>query len=123
MTAITRQIHKIDASGRILGRLATEIATLLRGKHKVGFTLHQDLGDAVVVTNAEKIVVTGNKLEDKMYYTHSGYPGTLKSKPLKEMLATKPERVIMLAVKRMLPDNRLRQHWLERLTFVKGDNA
>lgn len=123
MSLITRQVHKIDASGQILGRLATQIATLLRGKNKVGFTLHQDHGDAVIISNAEKIVVTGNKLEDKMYYTHSGYPGTLKSKPLKEMLVTKPERVIMLAVKRMLPDNRLRQHWLERLTFIKGNNV
>ena len=120
MSTATRNIHKIDASGRILGRLATEIATLLRGKNKVGFTLHEDHGDSVVVSNANKIVVTGNKLALKMYYTHSGYPGTLKSKPLSEMLAAKPKQVIMLAVKRMLPDNRLRQHWLKRLTFEKN---
>ena len=114
---ITRTLHKIDATDRILGRMATEIATLLRGKNKVGFTNYQDHGDAVVVNHAAKIKVTGRKLDDKMYYTHSAYPGALKSKPLKEMLATKPDRVIMLAVKRMLPANRLRQHWLERLTF------
>lgn len=117
---MTRTTHKIDASGRILGRLATEIATILRGKNKTGFTLHEDHGDSVVVSNANKIVVTGNKLAQKMYYTHSGYPGTLKSKPLSEMIETKPERVIMLAVRNMLPDNRLRQHWLKRLTFEKN---
>src|SRR3989344_8123321 len=117
MLGINRTTHKIDASGRILGRLATEIATILRGKNKTGFTLHEDHGDLVVVSNANKIVVTGNKLSQKMYYTHSGYPGTLKGKPLSEMIETKPERVIMLAVRNMLPDNRLRQHWLKRLTF------
>ena len=115
----TTEIHKIDASGKILGRLATQIATLLRGKNKVGFTLNEDHGDAVVISNANKIVVTGNKLNLKMYYTHSAYTGALKSKPLLEMLETKPERVIMLAVRNMLPDNRLRQHWLKRLTFEK----
>jgi len=120
MNTITRSVHKIDASGQVLGRLATQIATLLRGKNKVGFTLHQDHGDAVVVSNAEKIVVTGNKLAQKMYYTHSAYPGALKSKPLAEMIETKPERVVMLAVRNMLPDNRLRQHWLKRLTFEKN---
>lgn len=119
-TVITRTTHKIDASGRILGRLATEIATLLRGKNKTGFTLHEDHGDSVVVSNANKIVVTGNKLAQKMYYTHSSYPGALKGKPLSEMIETKPERVIMLAVRNMLPDNRLRQHWLKRLTFEKN---
>lgn len=116
----TREVHRIDANGKVLGRLATEIATLLRGKNKVGFTLNEDHGDAVVVSNANKISVTGNKLALKMYYTHSSYPGALKSKPLSEMIATKPERVIMLAVRNMLPDNRLRQHWLKRLTFEKN---
>ncbi len=117
MNTITRTAHKIDATDRILGRLATEIANLLRGKNKLGFTNYQDHGDVVVVSNADKIVVTGHKLDDKIYYTHSAYPGALKSKPLKVMLATKPERVIMLAVRNMLPNNRLRQHWLKRLIF------
>ncbi len=113
----SRAVHQIDASGRVLGRLATEIAVLLRGKNKTGFTLNADHGDTVVIRNADKIVVTGNKLTQKMYYRHSGYPGALKSRPLSEMLATKPDRVITLAVQRMLPANRLRATWLKRLTF------
>jgi|SRR3989344_3948596 len=117
MNTITRNIHRLDASGQILGRLATEVANLLRGKYKVGFTNYQDHGDSVVISNAKNIVVTGNKLDGKIYYRHSAYPGALKSKPLREMLATKPDRVIMLAVMRMLPDNRLRSQWLRRLSF------
>jgi len=117
MATITREIHKIDAEGKILGRLATEIATLLRGKHKVGFTTYQDLGDVVIITNPAKIKVTGNKLEDKMYYRHSTYPGALKERNLAEMLKTQPEKVITLAVKNMMPKNRLSQHWLKRLQF------
>lgn len=112
-----RAVHQIDASGRVLGRLATEIALLLRGKNKIGFTLNADHGDGVVISNADKVVVTGNKLTQKMYYRHSGYPGALKSQPLSEMMTTRPERVITLAVQRMLPANRLRATWLKRLTF------
>lgn len=115
--SITREIHHINAEGRILGRLATEIANLLRGKNKVGFTLHQDHGDKVVVSNAALIAVTGKKLSDKIYYRHSTYPGSLKEKTLAKMLETKPDQVITLAVKNMLPNNRLRQHWLARLTY------
>src|SRR5690348_10415732 len=110
---VTRETHKIDASGRILGRLATEIATFLRGKHKVGFTTYQDQGDIVIVQNPAKISVTGNKLADKQYYRHSTYPGALKQRDLATMLATQPEKVIMLAVKNMLPNNRLRDQWLK----------
>lgn len=113
----TRTIHKIDASNKILGRLATEVADLLRGKNKVGFTYHEDHGDAVVIANAGKIQVTGRKLDQKTYYRHSSYPGSLKSEPLRELLTRKPELVITKAVRNMLPDNRLRKIWLKRLTF------
>lgn len=116
-----RTVHTIDAAGKTLGRLATEIAVLLRGKNKVGFTYHQDHGDAVVITNAAKIVVTGKKASQKMYYRHSSYPGGLREISYKEMHETHPERIIELAVRNMLPDNRLRPLWLKRLTVKKGD--
>lgn len=118
----TRETHIINADGQILGRLATQIAVLLRGKNKVGFTYNQDNGDFVQVVNPAKIMVTGNKLDDKKYYRHSLYPGGIKEKTLKEMLATKPEMVISEAVRRMLPDNRLRNEWMKRLTFTKNEN-
>jgi len=118
---ITRETHRIDATGRILGRLATEIATFLRGKHKVGFTTYQDHGDIVIISNPAKIMVTGNKLADKLYYRHSTYPGALKQRDLATMLATQPEKVITLAVKNMLPKNRLSDHWLKRLKFEITD--
>lgn len=117
MAPTIKEIHRINADGKILGRMATEIATLLRGKHKVGFTTYQDLGDVVIVANPAKIIVTGNKLATKMYYRHSTYPGALKERNLAEMLATQPEKVITQAVKNMLPKNRLSQHWLKRLQF------
>ncbi|MEX1052090.1 MAG: 50S ribosomal protein L13 [Patescibacteria group bacterium] len=116
-----RATHTIDASGKVLGRLATEIAVMLRGKNKVGFTFHQDHGDKVVVTNAEKIVVTGRKAEQKNYYRHSGHPGGLKTVGYKTMREKHPERIIMLAVKTMLPANRLRNNWLKRLEVKRGD--
>lgn len=116
-----RQTHQLDASGKVLGRLATEIAVLLRGKNKVGFTFHQDHGDRVVVTNAAKIVVTGRKADQKMYYRHSSYPGGLKEISYKRMLESNPERIIELAVRNMLPDNRLRNDWMQRLTVLRGD--
>ena len=122
MIATNRATHRIDATDRILGRLATEIAVLLRGKQKVGFTNHQDHGDIVIVANPAKIIVTGNKLSDKIYYRHSTYPGALKQRTLTEMLATQPEKVITLAVKNMLPKNRLSQHWLNRLRFEYNDD-
>jgi large subunit ribosomal protein L13 len=93
----------VDASGQTLGRLATEIARRLRGKHKPEFTPHVDTGDYVVVINAEKVNVTGNKLADKTYWRHTGYPGGIKSTSLQDMLARHPERVIQKAVKGMLP--------------------
>src|SRR5690349_14828413 len=99
-----------DADGAILGRLATQIADALRGKHKPEYTPHCDTGDFVVVINAAKIRVTGNKLQDKRYYRHSGYPGGLRSRTLAEMLERRPEEVIRKAVKAMLPRNRLARH-------------
>jgi large subunit ribosomal protein L13 len=112
-----RTQHHIDATGKTLGRLATEVAVLLRGKGKIGFVLNQDLGDFVTVSNADKIIVTGRKADQKMYYRHSGVLGNLKEISYKTMHATHPERILELAVKGMLPVNRLRQEWMKRLTI------
>lgn len=117
---LIREKHRIDASGKILGRLATEIAVLLRGKHKLGFVLNNDLGDFVDVYNADKIRVTGKKMTQKMYYTHSTYPGGLTETSFEKMLKTHPERIIEQAVKNMLPDNRLRAQWMKRLNVTTG---
>src|SRR3984957_11047641 len=110
----------VDASGKTLGRLATQIADALRGKRKPTYTPHIDTGGFVVVINAEKIAVTGNKRADKRYYRHSGYPGVLKSRTLEEMLARRPEEVIPLAVKGMLPRNRLARKQLTKLKVYAG---
>ena len=117
---ITREWYIVDADGQTLGRLATQIADRLRGKGKPQFTPHVDTGDFVVVVNAEKIAVTGNKLEDKRYYRHSGYPGGLKSRSLHEMLERRPEEVIRIAVKGMLPRNRLARKQLTKLKVYAG---
>ncbi len=113
--------HTIDANGKVLGRLATEIATLLRGKNKVGFTFNQDHGDRVVIKNAEKIVLTGNKATQKMYYRHSGYPGGLREITYAEMNKLHPDRVIRFAVQNMLPRNRLRTGWMKKLIIETGE--
>ncbi len=118
---IKREWYVIDATDQILGRLATRIAGLLMGKHKTMFNRHLDVGDYVVVTNAEKIRVTGDKLNQKSYYRHSGYPGGLKSVSLGRMLETYPTRVIENAVKGMLPQNRLRARMMKRLRVHVGD--
>ena len=110
----------VDATGQTLGRLATQIADALRGKRKPEYTPHVDTGDFVVVVNAEKIAVTGNKLHDKRYYRHSGYPGGLKFRTLEDMLARRPEEVIRLAVKGMLPRNRLARKQLTKLKIYAG---
>jgi large subunit ribosomal protein L13 len=110
----------VDANGRTLGRLASEIAHRLRGKHKPIFTPHVDTGDYIVVVNAEKIRVTGNKLKDKIYYRHTGYIGNLKSQNLETMLAQTPERVLTLAVKGMLPKNKLGSAMLMKLRVYAG---
>lgn len=118
---IKREWHVIDASNKILGRVATQAASLLMGKHKPIFCRHLDTGDYVVVINAEKIRVTGNKTRQKMYYRHSGYPGGLKSISLERMLETHPTRAIEYAVRGMLPHNRLTAQTLTRLRVVVGD--
>jgi large subunit ribosomal protein L13 len=110
----------IDATDRVLGRLATQIATLLRGKHKPTFTPSMDGGDFVIVVNCEKIKVTGRKEEQKVYYRHSGYPGGLKATPYKMMLAKHPDRILRLAVKNMLPKSRLGRQQLGKLRIYAG---
>jgi large subunit ribosomal protein L13 len=118
---IKRDWHIIDASDKVLGRLTTQIAGLLIGKHKPMFSRHLDTGDYVVVINAEKVRVTGDKVKQKMYYRHSGYPGGLKSMNLERMLETHPTRVIEYAVKGMLPKNRLQAQRMKRLRIHVGD--
>ena len=117
---VERKWVHFDADGQILGRLAVEITKTLMGKNKVDFTPHIDGGDFVVVTNASKIVVTGKKLTDKKYYNHSGFPGGIRERALGEILDKKPEEVILLAVKRMLPKNKLGSAQLTRLRVFAG---
>ena len=112
---IKREWHVIDASGKILGKVAAEVAGLLMGKDKAMFTRNLDTGDYVVVTNASKVKVTGKKLEQKMYYRHSGYPGGFRAVPLAEMLEKKPGMVIEEAVKGMLPQNKLGDAMIKKL--------
>ena len=118
---IKREWHIIDASGKVLGRLATQVAGLLMGKHKPIFCRHLDVGDFVVVINAEQVSVTGNKAKQKLYYRHSGYPGGLKSISFEKMMQTHPTRVIEHAVKGMLPHNRLEAKMMKRLRVHVGD--
>ena len=110
----------VDAEGQTLGRMATAIATRLRGKHKAEYTPHVDTGDFVVVINADKVTVTGNKAKDKMYYSHSGFPGALKSISFEKLLEKAPERVIKLAVKGMLPRNSLGRAMFKKLKVYAG---
>jgi large subunit ribosomal protein L13 len=110
----------VDAENQILGRMASRVASILKGKHKPIYSPHQDVGDFVVVVNAEKIRVTGNKLSDKMYYRHSGYPGGQKATSLQQMIQKHPERVIELAVKRMLPKNSLGRSMFRKLKVYAG---
>ncbi len=119
---VTRKWYVVDASEATLGRVATKIATLLTGKGKPQFTQHIDCGDFVIVLNAANIQVTGNKLEDKMYYSHSGHPGALKETKLKDMLAKTPEKVIYEAVRGMLPVNKLRDSRLARLKIYTASD-
>jgi large subunit ribosomal protein L13 len=115
-----RSWYIADVDGKTLGRVATKIADVLRGKHRPTFTTHADAGDFVVVINAEKIAVTGNKRADKLYHRHSGYPGGLKTRTLNDMLERRPEEVIRLAVKGMLPRNRLARKQLTKLKVYAG---
>lgn len=111
----------MDARGQVLGRLATKVATLLIGKHKKDYVPHLDMGDYVVVTNSKDVRVTGKKEENKMYYRHSGYPGGLKAVPLSRMRREHPNRIVQLAVRRMLPANRLRADRMVRLKVLEGE--
>ncbi|HET7567679.1 MAG TPA: 50S ribosomal protein L13 [Gaiellaceae bacterium] len=117
---IARDWYVVDAEGQTLGRLATQIADTLRGKRKPQYTPHVDTGDFVVVVNAEKIAVTGNKLDQKRYYRHSGYPGGLRSRTLRDQLERRPTEVIRIAVKGMLPKNRLARQQLTKLKIYAG---
>ena len=117
---IERQWHVIDAADVVLGRLASHAATLLRGKHKPVFAPHVDTGDFVIVINAEKVALTGNKRQTKMAYRHSGYPGGLKAVSYDDLLAKRPERAVQLAVKGMLPHNRLGRQLLKKLKVYAG---
>lgn len=117
---IPRKWYVVDAAGQTLGRLASEVASIIRGKYKPQFTPHVDTGDFVVVINADKIQLTGDKWQQKKYYRHSGYPGGLKTTSAQQMLNTKPERLIELAVYGMLPKNRLGERLKSKLKVYAG---
>ena len=119
---VNRDWYVVDAADQTLGRLTTRIANVLRGKHKVIFTPHVDCGDYVIVINAEKIKLTGKKLDTKRYYNYSGYAGGLNEKTARELLATYPDRVISAAVKGMLPKNRLSRQVIKKLKVYAGPN-
>ena len=117
---IERKWYVIDAEDLVLGRLATEVATILKGKNKPTYSPHMDVGDNVIVVNAEKVKLTGNKIDKKMYYRHSGYPGGLKEIPYSELMKNKSDFVVMKAVKGMLPHNRLGRQMLKKLHVYSG---
>ena len=119
---ITRKWHVVDAEGLVLGRLATEVARVLRGKHKAVFAPHIDTGDHVIVINADKVVLTANKAEQKVVYRHSGYPGGLKQQSFAAAHAAKPEEAVRRAVRGMLPKNRLGRQMLTKLKVYAGPN-
>jgi large subunit ribosomal protein L13 len=117
---IERNWYLVDAQGRVLGRLASEIATILRGKRKPTYSPHLDNGDHVVVINADKVVVSGKKRQQKLYRHHSGYPGGLRSRTFAQLMASKPERILRQAVRGMLPHNRLGRQMLKKLRVYAG---
>ena len=117
---VTRDWYLVDAENLVLGRMATQIANVLRGKNKPTFTPSVDTGDFVIVVNADKIALTGNKLSDKMYYSHSGYPGGIKSINAGKLQVKKPGEIIKHAVKGMLPKNKLARHMLSKLKIYSG---
>ncbi len=119
---VKRETITVDAKGEILGRIATKIASLLMGKGKPTFSRHMDSGDNVTVVNAEKIIVTGKKASQKVYRSHSGYPGGFKERKFAEVMKTHPERVLEHAVDGMLPDNRLKAGRMKRLKLIIGEN-
>lgn len=117
---IERAWHVIDAEGMVLGRLATEVATLLRGKHKATFTPHLDMGDHVIIVNADKVVLTSGKGASKLVYRHTGYPGGIKSETYDQFLGRKPEEAVRRTVRGMLPKNRLGRQMLKKLKVYAG---
>lgn len=117
---VKRDWFVVDASGKTLGRLASEIARRLRGKHKAEFTPHVDTGDYIIVVNAEKVAVTGNKSQDKMYYSHSGFPGGIKEISFEKLIVRAPERALEIAVKGMLPKNPLGRAMFRKLKVYSG---
>ena len=119
---LDHQWYLVNAEGKVLGRLATELAKVLRGKNKPTFTRHVDTGDFVVVVNAEKVVLTGKKMKDKIYYHHTGYPGGIKAIAAEKLLAKKPTEVLRIAVKGMLPKTSLGRQMLRKLKVYAGPN-
>jgi len=117
---ITRDWHVIDAEGMVLGRLSTEVARILRGKHKPTFTPHLDTGDHVIIVNADKVVLTSNKAEKQLVHRHSGYPGGLRTQTYGNLIATKPEEAVRRAVRGMLPKNRLGRSMISKLKVYAG---
>jgi large subunit ribosomal protein L13 len=117
---VQRKWYIVDAEGKTLGRLATRVATILRGKHKPIFTPNVDCGDHVIIINADKVVLTGNKINDKMHYTHSGYPGGLKAVKYGRLLKTKPEYALTKTIWGMLPHNRLGRQMIKKLRVYRG---
>ena len=117
---IERKWYVIDADGKVLGRLATEVAKLLKGKHKPTYSTHMDVGDHVIVINTDKMILTGNKLEDKIYRRHTGYIGNMKEESAKEVMAKDSTKALMLAVKGMLPKNSLGRQMLKKLRLYAG---
>ncbi|HIE43984.1 MAG TPA: 50S ribosomal protein L13 [Candidatus Omnitrophica bacterium] len=118
---VDRKWYLVNAEGKTLGRLASRVSLILQGKHKPSYTPHLDMGDFVVVINADKVRVTGKKFQDKKYRSHSGYPGKLKEKSFGELLETKPEEVINRAVRGMLPKNKLGRAMIKKLKVYRGD--
>lgn len=118
---VERTWYEVDATGKTVGRLATEIATVLIGKHKPSFSPHVDVGDFVIVTNADKVEFTGNKLQQKNYYRHSGYPGGIKSINAEKLMDKHPTRILRFAVRGMLPKNRLRANRINRLKLYASE--
>lgn len=119
---IERKWYLIDAKDKVLGKISTVIADKIRGKDKAIFTPNMDCGDFVIVVNAEKVKLTGNKMSDKVYYTHSAYLGSLRSEKAEDLLKRKPEKIIEMAVKGMLPKNKLRKDFLSKLKIYIGEN-
>ena len=117
---IERKWFVVDATDLVLGRVSTEVASILKGKHKPTYTPHVDCGDYVIIVNAEKVALTGNKLDDKLYYRHSGYPGGLKSRTAKRMLELQPQKVLEKSIRGMLPKNRLGEDMYRKLYVYVG---